>query len=232
MSLPPSSSLKQVAEDLWTLSFPLSVLGTQHGRNVTVIRLRSGQVVLHSMARFSPGNVAAIRAIGEPAWLVEAMLLHDTFAQVGRETFPGVRFLAPEGFDKVVKFPTLLLLPAPPEWTGELDVIELRGAPKLKEHVFIHRPSRTLIVADLIFNFHAEERGWERFFHRYIAGFKRYPGMSRIFRLCIEDRTAFRASLDQVMAADFDRIIVGHGQMIETGGKAALAAALDDAGLV
>ena len=53
---------------------------------------------------------------------------------------------------------------------------------------------RTLIVADLIFNFRADERGWNRFFHRYVAGFQRYPGMSRIFRVCISDRASFCAT--------------------------------------
>ena len=101
-------------------------------------------------------------------------------------------------------------------------MIELRGAPRLQEHVFIHRPSRTLIVADLIFNFRQDERGWNRLFHRYIGGFKRYPGMSRIFRLCISDRHAFHASLKQILESDFDRVIVGHGEVIESDGKVAL----------
>jgi hypothetical protein len=74
---------------------------------------------------------------------------------------------------------------------GENEVIALHGAPRLKEHAIVHKPSRTLIVAHLVFNFRADERGWNRFFHRDIAGFKRYLGMSRIFRLCISDRSAF-----------------------------------------
>jgi hypothetical protein len=81
---------------------------------------------------------------------------------------------------------------------GENEVIALHGAPRLKEHAIVHKPSRTLIVAHLVFNFRADERGWNRFFHRDIAGFKRYLGMSRIFRLCISDRSAFRASLEKI----------------------------------
>ena len=98
------------------------------------------------------------------------MLLHDTYAREGRDAFPEVPFLAPRGFSERVGFPTLSLLPAPAEWAGEIEVIELAGAPRLKEHVFMHIPTRTLIVADLVFNFPPDEQGWERFFHRYIAG--------------------------------------------------------------
>jgi hypothetical protein len=68
----------QLAKNLWVISYPLSILGTSHGRSVSIIRLSSGRLVLHSMAPFSPGDLAQIRALGEPAWLVEAMMLHDT----------------------------------------------------------------------------------------------------------------------------------------------------------
>ncbi len=221
----------QIAENLWLLQYPLSVLGTQHGRNVTVIRLRSGRTILHSMAPFHSADVAAIRALGGPHWLVEAMLLHDTYAKDGQEAFSGVPFLGPPGFSEVVKFPTLPLLPAPVEWSGEVEVLPVDGAPKLKEHAMLHVPSRTLIVADLVFNFDANEHGWDRIFHRYIAGFKRYPGMSRIFKICVNDPAAFKASLALILDSDFDRIIVGHGQVIETNGKGLLKRALTDVGL-
>src|SRR4051812_8153 len=179
--------MQKLAENLWIKQYPLSVLGTDHGRTTTIIRLPSGKLILHSMAPFTLADVDEIRDLGAPGWLVEAMMLHDTYAGEGQETFPGVPFLAPQGFAEVVKFPTEPLLPVPAEWAGEVDVIELGGAPRLKEHVFIHRPSRTLIVADLVVNFREDEQGWNRLFHRYVAGFKRYPGMSRIFRACITD---------------------------------------------
>jgi hypothetical protein len=223
--------MRQIADNLWLLQYPLSVLGTQHGRNVTVIRLTSGQTIIHSMAPFTSADLTAINALGSPGWLVEAMLLHDTYAQEGHTAFPELPFLGPPGFSEVVKFPTQPLLPAPPEWSDEVVVFPVAGAPKLKEHLFLHVPSRTLIVADLVFNFDPNEHGWDRFFHRYIAGFKRYPGMSRIFKLCITERDAFKASMAKVMEADFDRIIVGHGGVIETSGKSLLKRAMADAGV-
>jgi hypothetical protein len=224
--------MRQLADNLWIKRYPLSVLGTDHGRTVTILRLLSGKVIVHSMAPFSPKDLSEIRGVGEPTWLVEAMLLHDTYAREGRAAFPDAIFLAPPGFSDVVDFPTSRLVPPPEEWVNEIEVIELGGAPRLQEHVFIQRPSRTLIVADLVFNFRQDERGWNRLFHRYIAGFKRYPGMSRIFRLFIWDREAFQASLHHILESDFDRVIVGHGEVIESDGKVALRRALMDAKLL
>ncbi|WAC20752.1 hypothetical protein OVA24_05070 [Luteolibacter sp. SL250] len=223
--------MKRLADDIWIKGYPLSVLGTHHGRNVTVIRLSSGKLVIHSMAPFPTPDVEGIRALGEPGWLVESMLLHDTYAGEGRRLFPGIPFLGPPGFSKIVGFPVEPLHPGPMEWQGEIEIVPIRGAPKLEEQAMIHLPSRTLILADLIFNFPADEKGWDRFFHRHIAGFRRYPGMSRVFRLFIKDKTAFLESIDELLEKDFDRIIVGHGNVIETDGKALLVRGLRDAGV-
>ena len=101
--------MQQLHDNLWIKRYPLSVLGTDHGRTVTIIRLPSGKLIVHSMAPFTPSDVAQMRAFGEPAWLVEAMMLHDTYARQGHETFPDVPFLGPEGFGEVVNFSTLPL---------------------------------------------------------------------------------------------------------------------------
>lgn len=49
---------------------------------------------------------------------------------------------------------------------------------------------------------------------------------SRIFRAFIKDRNAFRKSVEDVLAWDIGRIIVGHGEIVPTGGKDVLAEAL------
>ncbi len=224
--------MKQLDENIWIECYPLSVLGAACGRNVTVVRLQSGLLVVHSMAPFSAWDVAQIRAIGEPGWLMEATMFHDTYAKQGRVAFPGIPFLGPGGFQRLVDFSAQLLLPAPPEWRGELEVFPVGGLPRPREHVCLHVPSRTLIVADLLFNFPPGENGWDRFFRRYLAGLKRYPAMSRIFRFCIRNRNAFRVSMATICALDFDRIVVGHGSAIERNGKELLTRALDDAGLI
>ncbi|MFN2507675.1 MAG: hypothetical protein ABR589_02770 [Chthoniobacterales bacterium] len=79
-----------------------------------------------------------------------------------------------------------------------------------------HIPSRTLIVADLLFNFGAPASWWTRMVARHVMQLKDLVGMSPFFRLMIRDRAAFRRSLEQVMEWDFERVIVAHGEIIET----------------
>ena len=60
---------------------------------------------------------------------------------------------------------------------------------------------------------------------------KRNPGVSRMFRMMIRDREAFARSIRHMMQWDFDRVITGHGNVIESDGKEVVAEALQAAGL-
>ncbi len=218
--------MKALADNLWILVYPLPLLGADLKRVVTILRLRSGDLVIHSTGPFTPDDAAAIRAVGRPGWLLDTMLRHDTFARLGRESFPGIPYLAPAGFSEQAGLPVGALVPAPAEWGDEVAVLRLDGVPSMEEHVVFHRPSRTLIVADLFFNFGPEAPGWTRFLMRLAVGAKHDPGMARSMRLTVKDKPALKRSLNAMMAWDFDRIIVGHGDVVETEGKRKAAEAL------
>ena len=221
--------MKQLAENLWLLRYPLTLLGADLNRNVTVLRLGSGDLVIHSTGPFTPEDVTAISALGKPRWLLDVMARHDTFAKEGRAAFPEAVYLAPEGFSETVGFPTQPLTHQP-EWGDEVEVLLLAGVPGMKEHVVLHRPSRTLIVADLFFDFGPEAPTWTHALMFLAVGAKHDPGMARSMRLTVKDKPALQASLARMMAWDFDRLIVGHGEEIDTGAKARVAEALKRAG--
>lgn len=223
-------ALLPLAENLWLLAYPLKLLGADLRRHVTLIRLRSGKLVIHSTAPFSPEDVAAIRALGEPGWLLDGILRHDTFAKEGREAFPGIPYLAPDGFSEVVGFPTEPIVPAPVEWDGELLALEIQGAPEARDTALLHIPSRTLILTELVFNFGGDEPLWTEMLLRVAVGGQHHPGMPRLVKAGVKDKSAFESSLATILGWDFDRVIVGHGDVIECDGKAKLREALAAAG--
>ena len=220
---------RQLSDDVAVMSFPWRTLGIDFKRNVTLLRLSDGRVVIHSTAPFTAENIAAIRRFGEPAWLVEATLMHDTFAKEGRAAFRDLPYLAPNGFTKVSGIWTESLHPPPSDWKGEIDVWRIDGM-RMNEHALFHHRSRMLVVADLFFSLPAKTRGWPRFFARHFMRLPRLFGISAFFRLMINDRPAFERSVNALMQSDFEKLIVAHWKPLETDAKPAVKRALRDFG--
>ena len=186
------------------------------GRNVTVIRLGTGKLVIHSTAKFDEHDIAAVNALGEPGWLVEGMVDHDTYSSAGRNAFPEIPFYAPPTFQGSIGFNTKSLDSPPEEWSPELEVIPILGAPKMAEWVFFHHPSGTLIVCDLLFHFPEFENLWAKILMTPALGFNPAPGFSKRLKMAIKDKAAFSGSLEKVLELPIKRIVPGHGDVLET----------------
>ena len=103
---------------------------------------------------------------------------------------------------------------------------------RTNEHALFHRRSRTLVMADLLFSFPADTRGWPRFFVRHIMRLPRMFGISVFIRLLmIRDRRAFEHSMKTLLKWDFERVVVAHWQPLETEAKPAVERALRDVGI-
>jgi hypothetical protein len=219
---------REIADDVALMSFPWRALGINYGRNVTLLRLRDGRVVIHSSALFTQQDVVAIRRFGEPAWLVDASLLHDTFAKEARAAFPDLPYLAPNGFTEATGIPIQSLDNPPSDWNGEIDVLKLEGT-RMNEYAFFHRRSATLVVGDLFFSFPQETHGWERFFVRHIMRLPRLFGISIVFRvLIIKEKLDFKRSMKKLLQFDFERLVVAHHEPIENEARIAVERALRD----
>ncbi len=219
---------RQIADDVVVMSFPFRVFGIDFKRNVTLLRLGDGRLVIHSTAPFREEDILAIHGFGKPAWLVDATLMHDTYAKAGRAAFVGVPYLAPEGFAAVSGVATQSINAGSSDWAGEIDVLKLEGTRK-HEHALFHRRSRTLVVADLFISFAPGTRGWARFFARRIMGLPATLfGVNRFFRFLISDKEAFARSVRQMLEWNFERIVVAHREPLLTGAKPAVANALAD----
>jgi hypothetical protein len=221
----------QLADDVALLQFPWRVFGIDFKRNVTLLRLPDGRLIIHSTAPFEPDDVSAIRRFGKPAWLVEATLIHDTFAKEGRAAFPDLPYYAPADFAQASGVATESLGSPPPDWAGEIEVLEIAGLRRPNEHAFFHRASRTLVLADLLFHFPSDTTGWGRFFTQRIMRLPRLVGMSILFRMMIRDQEAFARSMRQMLEWDFERIVVGHAEPVEEDAKTTLIEGCRDRGI-
>jgi hypothetical protein len=221
-----ATALRKLAEDLWVADAPLRVGGLDMGTRTTLVRLADGGLFVHSPGPLSDALRAEVEKLGAPRALVAPNLMHHMFLADWARAFPAARLFGPAGIG--AKRPGLAFEPAlgdapPAMWAQALDQLQVRGAPRMDEVVFLHRATKTLLLTDLCFNVHAGST-FTRVFMRANGAWQRF-GPSRLMRHVVtRDRAALRASLERILAWDFERVVVTHGDVLERGGKPALRA--------
>jgi hypothetical protein len=207
-------ALEQLGDGLYVLETPLRFMGVEIGRRMVVVRLPDGGLFVFSPAPRDP----AIDALGPVRFVAAASRLHG---HLFMEQYGGAELLAAPGLREKrrdLAFAADLGDEPDPRWAGVLDQAVFRGNRYADELVFLHRPTRSLIVGDVVWNvappLPLPARVW--------AGVR--PGLrpTPLFR-ALTRRDDARASAERILRWDFDRVVVGHGPIYETGGRDAFA---------
>lgn len=215
--------LTALAEDLWVYDQPLRFYGIEVGTRMTVVRLAGGELWLHSPTRPTPELRAAVDALGPVRFVVAPNRWHHLYVGDWLAAHPGaVAWGAPRLAKKRpdLTFAGVLDDTAPSAWAGQLDQLVKQGAPVMSEVVFLHRKTRTLIVSDTAHNFTSAPAG-TRIAFSMMGGWRGFR-TTAMDRVVVRDRAAARASLERILAWDFDRVVVCHGAVLDAGGKEAL----------
>jgi hypothetical protein len=191
---------------------------------MTVLRLADGSLLLHSPVSLDPGLRRELDAIGRVRLVVAPNRVHHLHAGEVARAYPEARLWVAPGLER--KRPDLVFVDilgdeAPAEWRGQVDQVFFRGRPYENEVVFLHRASRTLLLCDLAFHFGPGAAAPTRLLMRLLRSYGRF-GPSTLDPWLIRDRRAARESLERILAWDFDRVVVAHGDVLESGGQEAL----------
>jgi hypothetical protein len=195
---------------------------------MTVVRLPDGGLLLHSPIPFDDALDAALAPLGPVKHLVAPNKVHHLFVRSWLDRHPAATLHGAAGLPEKrrdLPFSGTLDDQALPAWQGSIDQTVIRGAPWLNEVVFFHRPSRTLILTDLLFNVRSPANLPTALVLRMMGTHKRLA-RSRVWLLISRDRAALRASVERILAWDFDRVSVAHGDPLGPGARPAVAAAL------
>ena len=213
--------MQQLHPDLWTVDAPLRFLGLEVGARMTVVRLPDARLLLHSPITKTSELVRSVEALGAVACIVAPNKLHHLYVAEWQRAFPDASLYVAPGLETKRKDLAIdgILGDAPePGWADVLDQVRLAGIPFTNEVVFFHRPSATLILSDLAFNFGEHSPPFTRLVAR-LGGTLGRVSPTALERLLVRDRAAFRRCLDRILAWPFERIVVAHGDVAETGGR-------------
>ena len=220
------AALRPIADDLWVAERPLRrpLPFWDIGTRMTVIRLPGGGLFLHSPVGADAATRRAVDALGAVRAIVAPNYVHHLFAGGWKQAYPQARLLGAPGLARKrsdLAFDGELGDQPDPSYAEAIEQVFVRGAGLLNEVAFLHRASRTLLLADLAFHPTAASRPGLRLWTR-LTRVRHGFGPNGLVRLAIRDRRAARASLDRILAWDFDRVTVTHGELLESGGREAL----------
>jgi hypothetical protein len=170
------------------------------------------------------GLRAELDAIGSVRYAVAPNRVHHLYAGEVAKVYPGARLWIGPGLERKrpdLDFVAVLDDEAPEEWRGEVEQTFFRGRPFENEITFFHRASRTLLLCDVAFNFGPSAPAVTRLLMKLMRSYGRF-GPSALDSWLIRDPELARRSVERILAWDFDRVVVAHGDILESGGRPAL----------
>ncbi|MBW4332099.1 DUF4336 domain-containing protein [Stakelama sp. CBK3Z-3] len=225
----PLMVLKPFADDIWTMDGPeirMNWLGLKipFTTRMTLVRLPDGGIWVHSPTGQDGMVMDAVESLGPVRHLVAPNSIHYWWLPQWHARFPDARVHGVAGLSQKAKrhLPPLEVLraTAPTGWAGTIDQVIVPGD-VVTEADFFHRPSRTLILTDLIENFEPQRiRSRVLRFLMRLTGAVDPDGQAPIdLRATFwRHRASVRAAVEQMIEWEPDHIILAHGRCYDKDG--------------
>jgi uncharacterized protein DUF4336 len=149
-----------VADKIWALDRPVWFAGIRLRARTTVVRLDDGGLLLHSPGPPTDALAEQLRALGPVRWLVVPNCFHHLGTPAAAAFFPEAQVVGPEsalGRNKALRLHLDIHDARFSEQVTEFETLPLRGVPFLDETVLYHRPTQTLLGADIVLCAGAED---------------------------------------------------------------------------
>lgn len=235
----PLETLKPVDDNIWIVDGPaIKFGGMPFPTRMTVIRLASGDLFIHSPIHLTEPLRDAINALGTVRHLISPNKIHYWWVGSWGEAWPdAIKWASPGVTERAAKhgitFDRDLTDSPASEWAVEIDQLVVHGGRFMEEVVFFHKPSLTLILTDLIENFEASK--FPSVFVRMLArlGGVLAPNGKMPFDMRLTHwgrHEQIRTAVRQMLSWHPQRIIIAHGKWFESDGEAELKRAFRWAG--
>jgi hypothetical protein len=210
--------LREYVPDLiWVKEHQLSLMGAALRTRMTVLRLDAGLCV-HSPVSIDDSTREEIEKLGPVIALVAPSNCHHLYFASAQQAFPRARTFGTADVQrkrKDLRFDEIIGDEPPACWAGQMDQVFV-GNRIMREVDFLHRASRTLVAADLVENFTNETAGTNgvlRVMVTLCAMWGR-PRPAPELRWFTRDREGARKAIQRILAWDFDRAVIAHGDLL------------------
>ena len=223
--------MQNLAENIWVHEDAMTMMGAPMRLRMTVVKLASGKLWVHSPTQLQPQLKTGIEQLGEVGFIVGPNNAHNLWLKQWHEAFPSAALYVSPGTPKKLQLPEteymVLDQLSARIWSEDFDSVYMGNTPLFHETNFLHKASRSLIVTDFIQNHNGPTpAGLAGLVTRCVfrpLGFKGLctaPPLNMGFM--VKDKLAFADYVNTLRGWDFDRIVVTHGDIIEENAKQVL----------
>lgn len=219
--------LRKIDSNIWVEEQPLKYLGLNVGTRMTVIRLKTGELVVISPIQVDNATIHQLNQVGDVSYIIAPNLYHYLFASSFKAFYPKAKLWAAPGLeckrpelsiDRVIRDGNSLLNEVEYLLFDGFRTFDLSGPSLLNECVFFHPESHTLVLTDTAFHFDESFPLTTKLVARLIGGYKKLSP-SLVERFATRDKQRVKQSVQKVLTWDFRRVIVAHGSIIENDAK-------------
>jgi hypothetical protein len=206
---------------IWLKKYPVHYAGCDFFARATYIRLSSGELFVHSPGPIDEEVAEEARELGPVAHIVAPGSYHYFYVADWQRAFPDATTWICPGVERKrpdLEFDWILSDHPPAAWSGELDQVLVRGNRFIWEVAFFERSSKTLVLTDLIENIGDATEGtnlWLELWWKVVMRMWNEPKPAPEYQMGWKDKAAAKRSLERILAWDFERVIIAHGENLE-----------------
>ena len=221
--------LKNYGENIWAVRSSLSMGPMNISTQMSVIRLPDTSLVLISPIAIDNALKDEITALGEVKFILSPNNFHHLFANKAQAAFPQAQYLCSDALvERVEGLPDHKDVHSLREdlWQGHIETLRISPSHVADEVVFYHSPSKTLIVTDILQCMTGDMNLATKLFAK-LAGINQQLRVSRLFKMMIKDKPAFRQALSALQQWDYNKLLMPHNSNIDVDAKARVQEAID-----
>jgi hypothetical protein len=228
-----NKTMKKIAENIFTYEYSAKIMpGVHFPVSSSFIELKNNKLMVISPGPFEQKMIRKIITKYSTVYCVAPNALHYKHLKSFNALFPEIDIYGPSSLtgkqpwlsEKILSLDSLN-----EKLKGQVLFFPILGNSLLDETAFYCRQSKSLIVTDLFFNM-KNPMPLGRKWILSLVGAKNKIAQSKLVKNSIKDKEAYVRSVKPLGELDCQRIIVGHGHIVE--GAAEIKKALEVIGAV
>ena len=189
---------------------------------MTIIKLSNGDLFIHSPCKITDPLKQEIDKIGRVKFIVAPGNFHHLYVADFQQSYPDAETFICPGLERKrpdIKFEWILGNVPDRRWVDDIDQVLVRGTRFIWETAFFHKPSKTLILTDLLENIGDDYQHHAslllRFWWKMVFRMWNKPKPAPEYQMGWGDKKLVKKCLDRILTWQAERIIIAHGQLVE-----------------